>query len=473
MIKQCQKVLAAMLAAGMCFGAAGAESVLTGERVLQLEQQLYALGYHGESCDSQLDEGTRRALRSFQTANGLTQTGEPDSATLEALGSGMATTCHDYLVNLKNEYAAQPILQSGSSGDAVLWMQKTLKELGYFSGVCDGVFGEATQLAVQRFQMANGLTETGMADHSTQLRLYEGEPMKWERFLESAAAAAGDNGVHVRRMQRELRDMGYFKGECTGEYGELTQLAVNLFQMTNELEVSGAADAATCDVLYSGKALPLMAEETLNSGDASQEVTMLQSRLGELGYYRKEASGVYGATTETAVRLFQMANNLPSTGAADAATMACVYHDGAVGMEQAREAFGQQLNMQDGVAKAVVGNVASRMRGQRFVSGEEDLFEGFAFVQYVCVAAGIPVVSPEDLVERIAAPVTDFAELSAGELIAFRMDDGDGVHMMLAVCMGEERIVYATQDSEWVLECRLDRMHQNEIYRWDMGTYGE
>lgn len=473
MIRQYRKVLAAALAAGLCLGTAGAEAVLTGERVLQIEQQLYALGYHGENCDSQLDEGTRRALRSFQTANGLEKTGEPDSATLEALDSGMATTCHDYLVNLKNEYAAQPILQSGSSGDAVLWMQKTLKELGYFAGSCDGMFGDATQLAVQRFQMANGLTETGMADHSTQMRLYEGEPMNWERFLEGAAAAAGDSGVHVRRMQRELRDMGYFKGECTGEYGEMTQQAVAQFQIANELESTGTADAATCDAIYSGKGLPLTAEETLNSGDASEDVTALQNRLAELGYYNKTASGVYGATTETAVRLFQMANNLPSTGAADAATMAAVYNQNAVGMEQARERFVQQLDMQDGVAKAVVGNVASRMRGQPFATGEEDLFEGFAFVQYVCVAAGIPVVSPENLVERISAPVTDLSELSAGELIAFRTDDGDGVHMMLAVCMGEERIVYATQDSEWVLECQLSSMHQSEIYRWDMGTYGE
>ena len=468
-----KRTLCAAMTAGMCMSMACAEEVLTGERVFQIEQQLYGLGYHGESCDSQLDEGTRRALRSFQTANGLNQTGEPDSATLKLLDSGTGVTCHAYLVSVSQEYAGQPILQAGSAGDAVLWMQKALKELGYFTGGCDGVFGDATEIAVRNFQMAHGLMETGMADQSVQMRLYEGSPLTWQVFLENSCAAMGDSGVHVRRLQRELRKMGYFKGDCTGSYGDMTWQAVSRFQTANELEVTGDADMDTCVRLYSGSAVTVRQADTLSAGDSSEEVTRLQQQLSALGYFSAASTGFYGATTETAVRLFQMANGLPSTGAADAQTQKRMAEGSVLTLEQAKNGFNQILSTQDGVARAVVGNVAARMRGQAFDAGEEEMFRGFAFVQYVCAAAGVPVVSPEALVERVTIPVDDYEEPEAGELLVFRKDDAEGVHLMLAVSMGEGRIVYATADNGWVLESHLDKIQGADIYRWDLRTYAE
>lgn len=471
--KTWKRALCAALAAGMCMSTSGAEQALTGERVLQIEQQLYAMGFHGENCDSQLDEGTRRALRSFQTANGLNQTGEPDDETLRLLDGGRGVTCHAYLVGMAKEYADRPILQSGSVGDSVLWLQKTLKELGFFSGSCDGVFGDATEIAVRSFQMANGLSETGMADRSVQLRLYEGSPLNWQVFVETSCASDGDSGSHVRRLQRRLREMGYFRGECTGSYGDMTRQAVEQFQNANELEATGAADFATCSALYSDKAVAIRELSTLDLGDSSEAVTALQRQLAALGYFDHGITGTFASTTETAVRLFQMANGLPSTGAADDQTQKIMSSGSARTVDQARGEFDAALSVQDGVAQAVIGNVASRMRGQAFDVGEESLFKGFSFIQYVCAAAGLPVVSPEVLVERINNPVEDYSEPQAGELLVFRRDDAEGVHLMLAVSMGEGRIVYATSDSPWVLESHLDQMHGADIYRWDLRTYAE
>ncbi|MBR5185360.1 MAG: aldehyde dehydrogenase family protein, partial [Akkermansia sp.] len=154
-----------------------------------------------------LDDVTRAALRSFQKANDLKPSGEPDSATLALLDSGMGVTCHQYLVEMKNVYSELPLLQQGSLGEAVIELQNALRSLGYFAGECDGVFGEATMAAVKRFQMANVLTETGTADRSTQIRLYEGVPMSWSVFLENAVAAFGDTGLNVRQLQRKLQEL--------------------------------------------------------------------------------------------------------------------------------------------------------------------------------------------------------------------------------------------------------------------------
>lgn len=472
MYKLWKSILAGTAAMGICLSAC-ADAELTGAHVLAIEQQLYALGYHGETCDSQLDEGTRCALRSLQIANGLEVTGQPDSATLELLSSGEVVSCNEYLNMLAADYQGMPLLQSGSVGDAVMWMQQALRNLGYFDGSCDGVFGDATQAAVRSFQMANGLTETGMADQSVQMRLYEGEPLSWKAFLESAACAVGDSGQHVRRMQRMLETFGYFYGECTGSYGDMTQQAVAQFQEKNGLEKTGIADYATCEKLYSGTAVVLRAEDTLRKGASGEDVSVIQSRLVELGYFDHAPNGVYGATTVTAIRLFQMANGLPSTGETDAATYQKLQENGAAAMDQMRENFLNQVNVQDRTAQAVMGNVAIRMRGQAFEADDDELFEGFSFVQYVCVASGIPVVSVDDVIEKIDKQVVDFSEPEPGDVLAIRTDDSEGMHLLLGVSSGDGRVVYATRDRGYVLESYLRDLPENEIYRWDMETVGE
>lgn len=455
--------------AAMCLCLCAHAEVISGEKLLEVEQMLYALGYHDENCDAQLDEDTRLALRSFQIANGLTVTGEPDAATVALLESGECVGCHDYLMNLAGEYVDLPLLQSGSVGDSVVQMQRKLRDLGYFSGQCDGVFGDATMAAVARFQLANGLTETGMADRSTQMRLNEGRPIGWAEFLESTVCELGDSDVHVRLLQRELQKLGYFAGECTGNFGELTQQAVIRFQAGNGLDECGVATVETCGLLYSGNAVPMRDVRTLNSGDSDPAVADLQSKLAALGYFDRSITGIYGATTETAVRLFQLANGLPATGEADPATLARV-EGGAIPMDDVRENFRAQVSAQTDSARAVIGGVAAQVRGQSFEGDDEDLYEGFAFVQYVCVAAGIPVVSAEDIVKLISDPVEDPSVLQPGDVLVYRTDDMDGMHLLLAVSAGGGRAIFATPESGYVLETAVENWYGGRLYRWNLGA---
>ncbi len=64
-------------------------------------------------------------------------------------------------------------LQVGDKGDKVTTLQRRLAELGYYTGNVDGVYGNQTRRAVERFQYYHGLSSDGIAGKRTQTVLYE------------------------------------------------------------------------------------------------------------------------------------------------------------------------------------------------------------------------------------------------------------------------------------------------------------
>ena len=65
----------------------------------------------------------------------------------------------------------QTLSQLGSRGQEVRQVQQKLKQLGYYSGSVDGVYGTATQKAVRQFQKNCGITADGIAGPKTLLYL--------------------------------------------------------------------------------------------------------------------------------------------------------------------------------------------------------------------------------------------------------------------------------------------------------------
>ena len=434
------------------------------ERILQTERALYALGYHDENCDDTLDDDTRRAIESFQIANDLPVTGEPDDATFESLQSG-GVTCHDYLVALAQEYTDAPILQAGSSGEAVARIQRVLQQAGYFDGACDGMFGESTQAAVRLFQRANGLPATGTADRSTQLRLCAGEPRSWQDFLDETVSRAGDAGEGVRALQRRLAELGYYSGECTGSFGDLTRQAVAWFQKNEGMDETGEADADTLGRLFSDAAVAVRGAGALYLGCSGEETASLQRRLTELGYYAGAITGGYGRKTELAVRFFQTANGLSATGEADADTRARMEDADCVNFEAAKEALNVRLSEWDGSTADEIGAAALRVRGTAFDAGEEET-AGFTFVQSVCAAAGLFLPEPSAVLEHLSEPVEDLKALNRGELLALDVVTTDGESVLLAVAAGDGSAVYATASCGWVLQSDLQTMGATAVHRW-------
>ena len=66
----------------------------------------------------------------------------------------------------------EPALHNGSQGEKVWKLQERLQELGYYTDVVDGQFGQGTKDAVIAFQKNNGLDADGYAGEETQRVLY-------------------------------------------------------------------------------------------------------------------------------------------------------------------------------------------------------------------------------------------------------------------------------------------------------------
>lgn len=63
--------------------------------------------------------------------------------------------------------AISALSKLGSRGEEVRQIQKKLKELGYYSGSVDGIYGSGTQKAVKAFQKNCGITSDGIAGPKT------------------------------------------------------------------------------------------------------------------------------------------------------------------------------------------------------------------------------------------------------------------------------------------------------------------
>ena len=469
MIRLLALLLAALLLCGALAEPAGGENPvdMASEEVLRLEQRLSALGYFTGECDDIYDAETRLALESFQQANGLEVTGVADGASMSRLNSADALSRQDYLTRFANAYAQMAPLETGSTSADVLVVQKKLKEYGYFAGEPDGVFGDTTRLAVETFQMANGLPVTGAADGAVLMRLMAESPISWSAFLAEMTAAPGDSGLNVYVLQKKLKQLGVFDGGCTGSYGEQTERAVRAYQRQAGLDETGEADAVTWAALYAGTAARAL--DALQIGDYGDALRQLQERLNALGFFDHAITGEFGYTTETAVRLFQMASGLPATGVIDGDTMERLTGDGAAsmldGIVQAR--FQLILDTANANAQTSIYRTAQDMLGARFGEADDELYPGFAFVQYVCVAAGLPVTFPEDLIRMASRQIETLEAAEPGDIIAFQTASVDAVTMHLAIGAGDGKVICATEDGGWIALSYMDQLAGATLYCWD------
>ena len=359
-----------------------------GQAVRALQQRLKDLGYYTGSVDGDYGEGTEKAVKAFQRANGLSADGKAGKQTLAKLNSDSAIpyTAKTATARPTKKPTAKPTARKatatpkatkrvtptprptatpnlnrqtyvsvGSSGTRVRQLQQRLISLGWLSGKADGEFGGATEAALKAFQKKSGLWDDGIAGPDTQQKLFSDGAAK----ASSPAASVGEslkegmNGDAVRALQKRLKTLGYYSGKVDGDYGSGTVAAVSAFQQSNGLKADGIAGTATLNALYSSDAIhadgtggaaqpagrqqadqpgavptPLTSSDgytTLRQGDSSDGVKRLQNKLADLGYYSGRADGDYGEATMAAVMAFQQRNGLKADGVAGPATQRMLY----------------------------------------------------------------------------------------------------------------------------------------------------
>lgn len=142
-----------------------------------------------------------------------------------------------------------------SGGSALQTLLKALLAGGYYDGIPTANYNTAASTAIQRFQAACGLEQTGIADVALQRILYAGYAPKSP--LLSRNMNSSSSGADVKRVQLRLYALGYLsKAESIdSKYGATTATAVGLFQRSNKLNVTCAADTATLQAIYSTAAV--------------------------------------------------------------------------------------------------------------------------------------------------------------------------------------------------------------------------
>lgn len=244
-------------------------------------------------------------------------------------------------------------LSRGSEGDDVRAVQKLLQDLGYKVTV-DGNFGMQTKEAVMAFQRNNSLKADGVVGSKTYRVLTSGSAKSADSEPASprSTLSYGMTGIDVKELQTRLLALHYYTDKISGNYLTNTQNAVRWFQQVNGLTVDGVAGAATLAALYSVNAVeapsllqpqgfatlppraatatPAPVRKALARGMSGSDVTLLQSRLKELGYFTGQLTDFFGEATEQAVRLFQSMNGLGTDGIAGSATWSRLFSAGAV-----------------------------------------------------------------------------------------------------------------------------------------------
>lgn len=73
--------------------------------------------------------------------------------------------------------------------------------------------------------------------------------------------ASGDSGESVAALQRQLKELGYYNGDCAGKFGKATASAVKAYQKAKSLPQTGEADADTLRSLNAEIAARQLASE--------------------------------------------------------------------------------------------------------------------------------------------------------------------------------------------------------------------
>lgn len=363
---------------------------------------------------------------------------------------------------------ASPLLRMGSRGDSVKEVQNQLysRDLVKSSHIT-GYFGPITFEAVKKFQNQNGLLVDGIVGPATRekLKISNGNSQSNTQTGSKSDGLfkLGTSHPEVSNIQRRLEQLGHYTyGRITQYYGPITQEAVKSFQRANGLAVDGIAGPATLAKLEGSNANTTQNPSSTNSpststllrlGTRGKEVSDVQRRLEELGFYKHSAiTEYYGSITQAAVKEFQRVNGLLS--------------DGIVGNATRNKLFGSDAK------SAPKDNTPSRGEGTNSGSQAENLiefakkflgipykyggngpssFDCSGFTTYVFRNSGVslPRTASAQANSGIGMKIANSKDLIPGDLVYFTNTRGGGNRSIdhTGIYIGGGQFIHASSSS--------------------------
>ena len=160
----------------------------------------------------------------------------------------------------------RPALKFGNRGFEVRELQAALKLLGFYDDNVDGIFSQSTAVAVYKFQEVAGITPDGVVGQDTWNRLFPVTTGAMESAIDSNAPTADNSQTNSQETQTSF--------------------------------------------------------PVLKRGMRGAAVRDLQERLRAKGFLRSIADGVFGRTTQAAVKAAQRQYQLAADGIVGSATWA-------------------------------------------------------------------------------------------------------------------------------------------------------
>jgi len=229
------------------------------------------------------------------------------------------------------------------TGPDVRALQESLKELGFYNGVVDGIFGPLTEEAVRSFQEQAGILVDGivgpvtwnaleikyippirgkeaisvdvdrkvliLSDEGGVIKTYPvavGKPDtptplgNWI-IVEKEVDPGGPFGVRWMRLSVPWGGYGIHGTDNPSSIG--TAASHGCIRMYNEdvIDLYNRVEIGTPVRIVGGAFLGRL----LRIGESGQDVRDVQQKLNVLGYYKGDIDGVFGPITEAAVKAFQ------------------------------------------------------------------------------------------------------------------------------------------------------------------------
>jgi peptidoglycan hydrolase-like protein with peptidoglycan-binding domain len=260
-----------------------------GTEVSAVQQRLQELGYLKTNATGYFGSLTKEALMRFQQDKGLVADGVVTTDTLVALGRQPKSSPRRVKQPSPKpvQQSSGRILQLGARGSQVSALQESLAAAGFPSGG-NGIFDEATQKAVMRFQQTRGLVVDGIVGPQTQAEL---------------PAVGGPNPSSTTRTTTRRSRARITTNRSTANTATRRSTAniatsrstdrTTPRRSTTSTNASRSTDRTTASRL------------TTSTTASRSNVEALQRRLQELGFYRGEIDGIWGPQTQAAVEAAQ------------------------------------------------------------------------------------------------------------------------------------------------------------------------
>lgn len=276
-----------------------------GPSVRNLQQQLQRTGFYQAPVSQVFDFPTEDAVRRFQKSAGLPVDGVASATTMQKLESWRAPSV--------GRQANKPVVVNTET-EAKKPTQTT----------------QATKPTQTTQAKKPPTTQATKPTETTQVKKTPQTTVATKRSNPNLLVK-GDEGEEVRVLQEQLRVAGYYYGNSTGVFGPITEEAVKRFQQAYKLDADGVVGSETqrrlpaSGIGYGEDTSKRSNDDKLQIGDRGEAVRVVQEQLIKAGYLEGEPNGYYGPYTADAVRRFQTANYLASSGVAGPTTRAKLY----------------------------------------------------------------------------------------------------------------------------------------------------